>query len=64
MEQVVKCMQCGQYYMYTPKDTECPFCHTAYVAEVIEEGVKEPKKKKITVTTNKESFKLWRDTKN
>ena len=62
MDKVVKCSnsQCAQHFMYTQEDTKCPFCHTEYgkVEERIEER---PKERKLTVKTQKESFKIWKE---
>jgi len=57
MEKIVKCNsgQCGQYFMQTKKDMQCPFCHTEYV-----EVEEKTKKKKEVTKTQKESFKIWK----
>ncbi len=51
MDRVVKCNsnQCGKHFMYTKEDTKCPFCHTEH-----------SEAKKITIKTQKESFKVWK----
>lgn len=60
MNSVVKCKndKCEQYFMHTEKDTKCPFCYTEY-GEVEEKA----KEKKETTKTRKESFKIWKDSK-
>lgn len=52
---VVKCKnsQCKLFFRYTEKDTKCPFCKTEYLK--VEE---KPKEKKLTVKTQKDSFKI------
>ncbi|OHB08871.1 MAG: hypothetical protein A3I19_01035 [Candidatus Zambryskibacteria bacterium RIFCSPLOWO2_02_FULL_38_13] len=70
MNKVVKCKndKCGQHFMHTEKNTKCPFCHTEYgEAEekptVEEKSVNEekPKARKVAVKTQKDSFKIWRN---
>ena len=52
MDKVVKCNNCGQYFMHTEKATKCPFCRTEYVE--IAEG---DKKEKRSAEIPKKSFK-------
>jgi len=58
-DKVVKCNEdkCGQHFMLTKKVTECPFCHTVY-SEVKEKAEEKVNKKKLTVKTGNESFKI------
>lgn len=60
-ERVVKCgnEQCGLHYGYSEAQTACPFCHTEH-GKAEEKIIIEPKKKKLTVKTQKESFKMWK----
>ena len=65
MNKVVKCKndKCAQYFMLTEKNIKCPFCYTEY-GEVIEEetkGLSTQAGKKVTTKTQKESFKIWKD---
>ena len=54
MEKVVKCKNCDLHFGYSEKQTKCPFCYTEY-------GEEKTEVKKITVRTQKNSFKRWRD---
>ena len=65
-DKVVKCRdkKCGLHFMYTEKDTKCPFCKTEY-AEA-KEGPKDlpaqiGKKLTVKTQTQKGSFKIWKD---
>ena len=69
MEKVVKCINsyCGQYFMYTEKDTKCPFCYTVYVdggknnTPHLHIGGLDKEKKEPPKTLKKESFKVWKN---
>ena len=64
INKVVKCnrSQCGLHFMYTEKDTKCPFCKTEY-AEVKEKAkdLSAQAGKKGTTKNQKGSFKMWKD---
>lgn len=58
MDKVVRCKneECALHFMLTEKATKCPFCKTEY-GEAGEKVVE----KKLTVKTQKESFKIWKE---
>lgn len=56
-EKVVKCGQCDKYFGHSETNTKCPFCHTEYEEKIAEK----PREKKLTVKTQKESFKIWKE---
>lgn len=63
MDKVVRCKnkKCALHFMLTEKVTKCPFCHIEY-GEVKEKPKDLPAQagKKLTVETQKESFKIWK----
>ena len=62
MNKVVKCRKCGQHFMHTEKNTKCPFCHTEYGdVEGKLKDLSAQTRKNGTTKTQKESFKIWRD---
>lgn len=69
MDKVVKCMSCGQHFMYTKTVVKCPFCHTAYVksegktfeAKTKDKIEEKKEEKKDVVRTTKKSFHIWKE---
>lgn len=59
MNKVVKCNNelCGKYFTHTKEGIKCPFCNVEYV-EMTEGKIN---KKKATVKSPKDSFKMWLD---
>lgn len=65
-EKVVKCKndKCGLHFGYSEKQTKCPFCHTEYIYNKVKEksaDEEKPTVQKGTAKTQKESFKMWKD---
>jgi hypothetical protein len=65
-EKVVKCAGCDKYFGYSEGNKNCPFCRAEYgkAEGRVQDRAKDlPAQtgKKVTTKTQKESFKIWKD---
>lgn len=55
---------CQKHFMFTEKDTKCPFCSSEYRGAKGAKEIKGAKERKLSVRSEEGSFKIWKEKNN